>query len=145
MTNKRGISAIVTTIILVALVLIVVGIFWNSAVNLVEKETEELNYAQQCSGLIFEVKDLSCDGSSECNISIERKTGSKGDPIDGVEITVSDNDNSEISENSGNIGASKSYSVSATFDATTADVRIYLDKEDGSKYYCSQITSYPTA
>jgi hypothetical protein len=138
--DKKGLSAIVLTVIMVGLVLVAVGIVWVVVSNILEGQTEALDYDQKCLGLNFDVGAPTCDGVS-CDVIIERATGSKGDAIDGVAVTLSsatDSTNETLSE--GNIAASKTVSVDEPdFSPTRADVRVYFEKEDGTNHYCSTI------
>ena len=137
--NKKGLSAIVLTVIMVGLVLVAVGIVWVVVSNILETQTEALDYNQMCVGLNFNVGVPTCS-AGECEVVIERATGSKGDAIDGIAVTFSsDTDSTDELEEEGNIAASKTISKAVDFEATRADVRVYFEKEDGTNHYCSQI------
>jgi hypothetical protein len=138
MSNKRGLSGIILTIIMIGLVLVAVGIVWVVVSNIFTTQTEAIDYSQKCLGIIFDVSAPVCtDGT--CNITVERRaTGSEGDAIDGVAITFSSDLNStgELEEPN-NIAVIKTISKEVYFNATRADVSVYFVKEDGTKYYCS--------
>lgn len=135
MLNKKGISTIVTVIILVALVLVVIGIFWGTAIGVVEEQTEGVDYSQKCLGIVFKINDVDCDGS-ECNVSIERSIGSSANPVDGIEVTVGDGTNT-ADATTGDVAVSKTVTISTAIDATEANLRIFFNKEDDSKHYCA--------
>ena len=144
LNNKKGISAIVMTIIMVGLVLVAVGIVWTVVLNIIEGQSESLDYNQDCLGINFEISDLSCNFEN-CTFVIERKTGS-GNPIDGMGVTFSSGSESgqELSLK-GNIAATITKSdVShelANSIPTRVDARIYFEIDDDSNHYCSQIIS----
>ncbi|MBD3247451.1 hypothetical protein GF378_02415 [Candidatus Pacearchaeota archaeon] len=143
LSNKKAMSAIVTTVIMIGLVIIAIGIVWAVVMNIVEGESEELDYSQRCIGINLNVERLSCE-AGECTIELKRALGSKSDPIDGVGITLMNetaSDEEYVEE--GNIAASKIVNIPTDLNATGADVRIYVEKDDETKYWCSQITSYP--
>lgn len=140
--NRRGISAIVTTIILVALVLVVVGIFWGTVRNIVNTQTEKAEVSQKCIGLIYDIDSVSCDGST-CSLGISRGSGSSGDAIDGVDVVVGDGTSEATGERAGDIAVSATIDVSTDITATEASLRIYFLDDAGEKQYCNQISSYP--
>ena len=139
--DKRGLSAIVLTVIMVGLVLVAVGIVWVVVSGILTTQTEALDYENMCLGLSFDVSTPTCDAGT-CSMVIERGLASKGDPIDGIAITLSDETESmdeEIVED--NIAATKTVSMDSVTLAGSikASMRIYFEKEDGTKHYCSQI------
>lgn len=148
--DKKGLSAIVMTIIMIGLVLVAVGIVWVVVLNIIEGQSESVDYDQRCLGLSFDIKNLDCD-EELCSFVVERKTGSKGDPIGGIAVTFSSDTQSsdEFDEGDflalgGNIAASKTinnmlHNIDST--PTRADARIYFVKDDDSYHYCSQIVS----
>jgi len=141
--NKRGLSAIVMTIIMIGLVLVAVGIVWVVVLGILEGQSESLDYNQNCLGLSFKIKNLDCTGGN-CNFVIERSIGSTGSPIDGIAVTFSNASASGEEEPlAGNVAATltKSGVSAGVTGVTRADARIYFDKEDDTKHYCSQIIS----
>ena len=136
---KKGLSAIVLTVIMIGLVLVAVGIVWVVVSNILTSQTEALDYNQRCLGLNFDVSTPVCDGS-DCNITVKRSTGSKGDPIEGLEITLSEGTDSANQTISKDV-VSETAEISTTMTNPTANVRIYFTKEDNTKHYCSNIFS----
>ncbi len=144
LNDKKGLSAIVLTVIMVGLVLVAVAIVWVVVSGILESQTETVEYEQKCLGLNFNVGAPVCDGT-QCNVSISRATGSKGDAIDGVAVTLSNEDSStEESNKDTNIATSTNVEITGvTLDPVPAkaDVRVYF-KEDGTiVHYCSNIFS----
>ena len=141
--DKRGISAIVMTVIMVGLVLVAVGIVWVVVLNILEGQEEQLEVSEMCLGLVIKPTSIACDGVT-CDVNVERATGSSGDVIDGVQVTVGDGADSVTGDDeSGDIAATKTVSVTTDMTATEASVRIYFEDEDGNPQYCSQIATYP--
>lgn len=139
--NNRGLSAIVTTILMVGLALVAVGIVWAVIANVIEGQAEALDYDQKCIGIILEMNNLKCDAVN-CSFILKRSMGSRGDPISGISVVFSDG--SQTSRDtliSGNVGTSVTISGithELSNPPTKADLRIYMDKEDETKHYCSQ-------
>jgi len=143
LNDKRAMSAVVTTVIMVGLVIVAVGIVWTVVMNILEGETEELDYSQQCVGVNIRVESLSCEAGT-CSVELKRAMGSKTDAIDGVGITLgTDTETDAEYESAGNIAVTKIVSVPSSLDATKADVRVYINKTDETPYWCTQISSYP--
>jgi len=141
--DKKGISAIVMTIIMVGLVLVAVGIVWAVVLNILEGQEEQLAVSEKCLGIVIEPTNMVC-GDGKCNVTLERATGSSGDTIDGVEVTVNNGADTNSSISGGDIAVTKTVSVTDTLPtATEASVRIYFDDAEGNPQYCSQIASYP--
>lgn len=140
--DKKGLSAIVLTIIMVGLVLIAVSIVWAVILNVLERQSESLDVSQKCVGIVIKPTGVTCDGA-ECQVVLERGMGSTGDPVDGVGITLSTATESDTEViQSGNVPATKTITLNTTLMATNADVRIYFTQEEENKF-CSQLSSYP--
>jgi flagellin-like protein len=147
MKSKKGLSGIVMTIILIALVLVAAAIVWAIVSNLLEGKGEDISIADKCLGLNIKPTALSCD-MDECNVTLERALVSESGEIEGVGITFS---NAEYTAGEasypGDIIASKKItrdvSTSFTSKPTKVDVRIYFKNEADEAVYCSQINSYP--
>lgn len=143
--NKKGISGIVLTVIMVGLVLVAAGVVWVVFSNVLEGQSEALDYNEKCTGLILDVTvdENSCldlvghDG--ECNVTIERAAGSKGDAFDGVEVSIANGNQIEYVE--GNIAASKLVSIATDAVTEDADVRIYFNKSEDETHFCSNVFS----
>ena len=143
LNNKKGISTIVTVIILVALVLVVIGIFWSTAIGVVEKQTENVDLAQKCLGINFKITDVTCD-TTTCDVSLERSLGSSGDPVDGISISVSDG-TTEATGSTGDISISRTVSITTGITATEASARTFFNDSAGDPQYCASIASWPEA
>lgn len=143
LNNKRAMSAVVTTVIMVGLVIVAVGIVWAVVMNIIEGEAEDIDYSQQCIGINMNIESLDCNGAS-CTVELKRALGSKTDAIGGIGITVknSTKSSSEYTE-SGNIAVTRIIDVPTDIIATGADVRVYIEKADETEYWCSTVSSYP--
>ncbi len=144
--DKRGLDAIVLTIIMVGLVLVAVGIVWAVILNVLEGQSESLDVGQKCIGIAIEPTSFDCSGST-CDVVLERGLGSSGDPVDGVGITLSSDTASEnefLSE--GNVAATKTVTVPLSTltvdDVSSVVVRMYFT-QDGENSFCSQLITYP--
>lgn len=140
--NKRGLSAIVLTLIMVSLVIIAVAIVWYVILNVLEGQTETIGVGESCVGIVIKPESLTCDGTT-CTIVLERSLGSSGDSIDGVGITLSTDIESRDEEIfTGDVAATRTVTITTGTVYTNANVRIFLEKE-GERNFCPQISSYP--
>ena len=124
--NKKAISGIVATVIMIGLVIVVVGVVWVVINNLIASEAEEIDYSQKCLGISLNVDGLDCDGA-QCTITLKRQLGSKSDSFDGAGVTLSsDTTSNEELILAGNVAVTKTSIVPSSLIATNADVRIYM-------------------
>ena len=145
MKSKKGLSGIVTTIILIALVLVAAAIVWAIVSNLLEGKGEDISIADKCLGISIKATSLTCNLDGECNVTLERALVSESGVFDGVGLTFSNStDTSDEVEVSGNIAAWKVLTnQTGTDSGDTVDVRVYFLNEAEEKVFCSQINTYP--
>src|SRR4030043_325491 len=142
LNNKKGLSGIILTIIMIGLVLVAVGIVWAVILNILGGQEASIEVSLKCVGIIIEPTSVSCVASGDeydCSIVVERALGSAGEPVDGVGLTLSNDENSLEEEFfPGNVAATKTITTTVTIDATKADVRIYFIQA-GEEKFCSAI------
>ena len=143
MLNKKGISGIVMTIIMIGLVLVAAGIVWTVVSKILQNQASSIDIKSKCMGIIITPTSLICE-DGECNVTIERGLGSASEPIDGVEVIVTDDSGNTNSSGAldMNVLTSKKITITTDLDAVKADVRIYF-KDKGENKFCDQIGSYP--
>ena len=88
MENRKGLSAVVTTLIIILLVLVAVGIIWVVVRNLVESGAEQIDVSTKCIAVdVRAVSVVSVSGESgNYTVSLNRQAG--GGDIGGVKINV---------------------------------------------------------
>ena len=145
MKSKKGLSGIVMTIILIALVLVAAAIVWAIVSNLLEGKGEEINIADKCLGLNIRATALNCGATGSCNVTLERATVSESGEINGVGLTFSNSTNSSIEvEVPGNVAASITLiDKLGVGNGDKVDVRVYFENEAEEKVFCSLINTYP--
>ncbi len=97
MENRKGLSAVVTTLIIILLVLVAVGIIWVVVRNLVESGAEQIDVSTKCIAVdVRAVSVVSVSGESgNYTVSLNRQAG--GGDIGGVKINVfNDTDSSGV-------------------------------------------------
>ena len=142
--NNKGLSGIVTALILIVLVLVAAGIVWAVYNSLIKGSGEDAEFNQKCLGIIVDAQLDTCteiaSGKFSCSVILERSSGSSGQAISGVELVFDDGSQSSDPQDSiGNIGAKKLVTINELpINATNVDIRVYLLKEDGeTKHFCS--------
>lgn len=102
MKNKRGLSAVVATLIIILLVLVAVGILWGVLGNLFDDAGETIEYNQLCKDVSFREISVSEDPDGVYDVSFKR--GPTGEEIDGLTIVLSN----ETGSSSGTLDFNKS-------------------------------------
>jgi hypothetical protein len=85
--NKRGMSDIVVTLVIILLSLIAIGVVWVVVNNLLKSGTESVEITQKCSKVQLEVVAVSCTQAGLCNVTA-KKTGTN-DELAGVKLVFS--------------------------------------------------------
>ena len=86
--NKRGLSAVVITLIIILLSLVSIGILWVVVGKIIGGGTKEIETSGKCLNTKIEVTKVNCsDGSANkmCDVTIMR-TGTEDSPIGGVKL-----------------------------------------------------------
>ena len=143
MKSKRGLSAVVTALILILLVLVAIGIVWFVVNNLITKTGTSVDYTQKCLGISMKPTSASCALTGACTVIVSRATGSTGDAIGGVGITLSNPTTSaEEVTYDGNIAASRTIQFTTTLSTPNrVDVRVYFNDTEGVAHFCSGVES----
>ncbi|MGD9275993.1 MAG: hypothetical protein PVJ67_02375 [Candidatus Pacearchaeota archaeon] len=95
MLKKKGLSTIVTTLIIILLVLVAIGIVWVVIANLVQEGGEQIFLDKFTTSL--DIKNVNVDNSTDyAEIDVKRNAG-KGD-LYGLKFIVNDGQNSEVFE-----------------------------------------------
>ena len=138
MQNKRGLSNVIVTLIIIVISLIAVGLVWVVVQNLIEGETEEISFGFVTVDL--EITDINVK-VNDTEVKVKRKIG-EGE-ISGLKFIVSDGINTVVidkknvnlsqleertfiltSEELGNIGFIKEISVAPVFKLESGKEKI---------------------
>ncbi len=92
--DKRGLSAVIVTLIMILLGVFVSGIIWMVVQNVVETGTSQIEFNSNCLAINIEISRVICDQNGDsCNITIERKAGGDED-IEGIKLVYENLENS---------------------------------------------------
>ncbi len=92
MKDKKGLSTIVITLIIILISLVAIGIIWLVVRNIIQVGTNQIALGQFT--LDVKIKDFAVDTSSN-NVSLTLKRSSGGGEISGIKFIFSDGKNSE--------------------------------------------------
>jgi hypothetical protein len=91
--NRKGLSAIIITLIIVGLSLVAVGIVWGVVSNLLQSSEEQTTSQYDTLFLDMKVEKVALEDDG---ISVSVSRGSGGGTISGVAITISDGENTKV-------------------------------------------------
>ena len=142
MTNKKGLSTVVTTLIIILLVLVAIGIVWVVVRGLIGTTEGQINIQQKCIGIDLEIDSASCTGAVapySCS-AVVKKIG--GETPDGIKVFFSNNAGS-ITGASGDTATPISLlntasGISASTMPTKVEAVAYFNDAEGNPSFCSQ-------
>jgi len=140
--NKKGLSAIVITVILVALVLVAVAIVWAVVRDLIGGGVEDIELSAKCLNIDIEATAVDCTIPASCSITLTR-TGTNSDEIAGVKL-VFGNDTvvSSVITEEGNIEALAGKTItglsSEIANPNEVGVTVYFENSLGEEDICQK-------
>ncbi len=146
--RKKGLSAVITTLITILLVLVAIGIIWVVVRNIVETGTEDIGVSAKCLPVDVRVTSVSACSSTSCTVSLTRRAG--GDAIAGVKLVFSNSTSggaSDVLDSPGNIQPLGTETRTITITGLTNDpdkveVTPYFKDSSGNEQICSSTTSF---
>ncbi len=146
--NKRGLSAIITTLLIVVLVLVAVGIVWAVVSGLLIGGAEDIELSAKCLNVDVKATAVVCTGADPdiCNVTLER-TGTETEAIAGVKLVFRDSTsgtNSGVIQNASNVEALAGRTILDVATTLTApdsvEVTPYFLDASGNDQLCDQKT-----
>jgi len=88
--NKKGLSTVVTTLIIILLVFVAVGIVWVVVKNVIEEGASQIDIGAKCINNVVKATAITgnCTTIDPCDIKLKRNTGE--DEIGGVKLVFSE-------------------------------------------------------
>jgi len=74
MNNKKAISGIIITVVLVVLVLVSITIVWNVISDIIADQAGNVDSEAQCIGAGLTVSSINCD-ATPCSVVMKRQVG----------------------------------------------------------------------
>lgn len=147
MRDKKAMSEIVTTVIMVVLALVAVAVIWTIINNLISEKGAQVVTTSKCTDVTLTVESVSNCVAAGCDVRVRR--GPRGDAIDGVKVVLkSATGASDVDTIEGNIPPLQTATLavdSGTFDATTAnkvEVTAYFLDDSGIEQNCMSPAVY---
>jgi hypothetical protein len=147
--NKRGLSTIVITLILILLSLVAVGIVWFVVNNILKSGAQGIDVGAKCLNTNVEATSVNCTGTptASCTVRLER-TGTENEAITGVKLVFRNESaglTSSLLDSAGDIQPLVGKTV--TFDTGIAsadkiEVTPYFSDDSGNEQLCSQPNSF---
>jgi hypothetical protein len=86
--NKKGLSTVVTTLIIILLVIVAIGIVWVVVRNVIEQGTGQIDIGVKCINNVVKATSVDCTNPASCTVTLKRDTGD--DEIGGVKLVFSE-------------------------------------------------------
>ncbi|MBU0958814.1 MAG: hypothetical protein KKB31_02595 [Nanoarchaeota archaeon] len=141
--NKKGLSTVVTTLIIILLVLVAIGIIWVVIRGVIEEGTSGIDYSVKCVDTDVRVTAATCNVAGDvCSLTFLRQAGS--DDIGGVMAVFVNNTGAStatalnIDENIPLLTTKVQTPLdSGILSPTEVRVNAYFDDTSGQPYICS--------
>lgn len=144
MENKRGLSAIVATLIIILLVLVAVGIIWVVVRNVIQEGAEQVDISTKC--IAIDVRAVSVNETTSGNYSVTLRRVAGGEAIGGVKVALFN-----ATANSGVLDGfldleeleTRTETVIAGINnADRLEFTVYFTDASGNEALCSQTNSF---
>lgn len=149
--DNRGLSDIVTTLIIVLLALVAIGIIWVVINNVVQQGSESVEVSAKCIAVDLDALSVTENPAGTYAVTLKRNAG--GEEIAGVKITLFNtvtNVNTGVIEFGDAIGeletSTKTIVTAAptlVADADKLEYTAYFTDASGNEQLCSQTGSFP--
>jgi hypothetical protein len=143
--DKRGLSTVVTTLIIILLVLVAIGIIWVVVNNVITEGSEEVDYSVKCLEVDVKATSVANCGMASCDLTLKRGAG--GEDIAGVKVVFSNSTSgsSDVIDYAGNIDELQTITPTITITGLTnnpdkVEVTPYFTDSSGVERYCTTAT-----
>ena len=146
--DKKGLSTVITTIIIVAIGLVAVAIVFAVVQNLLSKSGTDIDFMTKCQDAGFAITDVTCHSTNpdKCDVTVKRTSGSQ--PVDGIRVVVSDGSVSSTPKDSAGdlqVGATRTVTSitmpSGSSDVVQAEVYPYFTEGSVTKVCPQPVTT----
>ena len=140
--NKRGMSAIVTTLIIILLVIVSVTMIWYVVKNVLTKGSGQIGLGAKCLNTEVVATKVLCTETGTCNVTYTRKSGD--DEIGGIKLLFT-NDLGEKnfpyeingSMNTLDVKTKKNINTGIS-NCSKVNIAVYYLDASGDKQLCSE-------
>lgn len=146
MKNNKGLSAVVTTLIIILLTIVAIMIIWGVVRGLLDKSSGTIDVSSKCMDIDVRATKVmnnseAVAGTGNYSVTVTRSSG--GDDIEGLEIVLSsDTDASDVFDSTEALAplGVKTYSIAKAglTNVTKARVAAYFTDSKGEKQRCPE-------
>jgi len=158
MENKKAMSMIVSTLIIILLVLVAVGVVWVVVNNLLQSGADQVELASKCREVNLQATKVDCSNAHDdwgveaepliqCAVTLERGTG--GEAIDGAKIiftneTGTSNDEVEFYLSLGPLEVKTNATLDGINIPNSTKIKVvpYFKDDSGNEQLCSNSFEY---
>lgn len=142
MVNKRGLSEIVTTLIMVLLGIVIVGVIWAVVSGLVNNTKTQAELSSKCQDSALSITYAACTSGNVCTVTVKREQGT--DQLAGVIVSIQGTQGAaNVSNQAGDlvIGTTKTVTFNnAVTGVTLAEAKMYLNNA-GKNFTCTNLAT----
>ncbi|MBR9701359.1 hypothetical protein GOV13_00375 [Candidatus Pacearchaeota archaeon] len=146
MINKKGLSGIITVVIIIGIALVAMGVVWYVLSDVLEEQTDNIAFSEKCLDVNVRATSVDCSNPALCSVTLNRKSG--GDEIAGVKLVFKNNSDA-ASDPWGVLGNIEPLQTvtetdvdSGIANATVVEVNAYFEDEASNEKICSQTKTY---
>ncbi len=143
--NKRGLSAIVATLIIILLVLVAVGIIWVVVRNVVQGGSEQVELSTKCIAVDLRAVSVTEVVGEDGNYSVSLKRNAGGEEISGIKVALfNETDNSGVLDFSAisELETKTEIIDSGITNANRLEFTAFFLDSSGAESLCTQTNSY---
>jgi len=148
--EKKGLSTVVVSLILIVVALAAVAVVWVIVNNVIGGSTGQVNLQKDCLDVKLTPTRLVCSGAtnSTCDVTVERGAGGKA--IAGIKLSFTNSTEAVnfVETSAGDIAQLEKSTVSAVstgiVNADKVDVNAYFLDGSGNEQVCSTASTYST-
>jgi len=143
--NKKGLSTVVTTLVIILLVLVAIGIIWIVVRGAIEEGTGAIDSSVKCLEIDVIATSVICSsdmGFDICNVTLDRSA--TGDDMGGVKLVFKNTTSSTsgsvitITQNIAPLGGYAMKHINTTLSAPDkVEVTVFLLDEAGEEQLCT--------
>ena len=141
MGNKRGLSAIVATLLIILLTLIAVGIIWVAIRSFVETGSEDIDISARCFGVDVRPTGVVPVAGEAGNYSVTLDRRAGGGDIDGAVVNIFNSTNSsgiiDFGTTLTELDPKTSKIMTNIRNGNRIESTVYILDSSGDRNYCS--------
>ena len=136
MKNKRGLSDIVATLIIILLVIVAAGIIWVVVRNVVQSGAEQVEFGQKCFQVNIQHVTVTNTSLTDYSVTLRRLAG--GDEIAGVMVTFLNQTEGSTPHNFGTLAEleTRTVSIPGVARANQMEYTAFFKDSAGNDVYC---------